>query len=84
MYCKLLVCVSYLFLEIKQCVLSPPGVSKPPPVVSPTNILSPSLNFSFFIVFTLDGKDTLKLINIYNFHMCKGEYHQIKTSLIKT
>jgi hypothetical protein len=29
--------VSFLFLEIKQCVLSPPSVSKPPPVVSPTN-----------------------------------------------
>jgi hypothetical protein len=26
-----------LFVEIKQCVLSPPSVSKPPPVVSPTN-----------------------------------------------
>jgi len=29
--------VSFLFVEIKQCVLSPPSVSKPPPVVSPTN-----------------------------------------------
>ena len=37
MYCKLFVFVSYLFLEIKQCVLSPPSVSKPPQVVSPTN-----------------------------------------------
>ena len=29
--------VSYLFLVIKQCVLSPPSVSRPPPVVPPTN-----------------------------------------------
>jgi hypothetical protein len=36
-YCKLFSIVSFLFLEIKQCVLSPPSVSKPPPVVSPTN-----------------------------------------------
>jgi Mg2+ and Co2+ transporter CorA len=34
---KLFSIVSFLFLEIKQCVLSPPSVSKPPPVVSPTN-----------------------------------------------
>jgi hypothetical protein len=36
-YYKLFSIVSFLFLEIKQCVLTPPSVSKPPPVVSPTN-----------------------------------------------
>ena len=35
---KLFVFVSYLFLVIKLCVLSPPSVSRPPQVVSPTNI----------------------------------------------
>jgi len=34
---KLFSIVSFLFVEIKQCVLSPSSVSKPPPVVSPTN-----------------------------------------------
>ena len=36
-YCKLLCVCKLLVLVIKQCVLSPPSVSKPPPVVSPTN-----------------------------------------------
>jgi hypothetical protein len=30
-------CCKLFVLEIKQCVLSPPSVSKPPQVVSPTN-----------------------------------------------
>jgi hypothetical protein len=35
-------CCKLFVLEIKQCVLSPPSVSKPPPVVSPTNSTTPS------------------------------------------
>ena len=32
-----LLIVSFGFIEIKQCVLSPLSVSKPPPVAPPTN-----------------------------------------------
>jgi hypothetical protein len=43
-------------------------------------LLSPSLNFCFFLVFALDGKDTLKLEKcLYSCYI----YHHIRPPLLK-
>ena len=55
-YCKLLCVCKLLVLVIKQCVLSPPSVSKPPPVVSPTNTL-----FSLVFVSILSTQNNISL-----------------------